>query len=703
MINPFRGYVATKDKKPIQKFKDVDGLLTLEEANRLEEYAGVLNGEFTVMDIDDGKEAEKIIRLVNALRYNCRMYKTTRGVHVVFKSSKYGNKGGVHLNNSLGVTMDLRAGKNMYIVLKNNGKLRTILKDFDETRPVDEFPKIFMPIKSDYKFTDMAEGDGRNGKLFKYIITLARCGFTQEESTRIIHLINEYILDEPLPDNEIATICRNEAFSKVMDELKLDEFEGALKPKDFNDVGMAELFSKIYGEEIKYSSATGWIVWTGQKWEINDLKGTSKYIEFLNKCITFAKKAVASAYDTMEPEVDETTGLPKKFKKSGDIEKAEKYLYFLNSMCSNHKINGVLNIAKSFLEIDVKDLDKNQFELNTPNGIINLKSGLVRPHDPKAMCTKMTMVGPSGDGKELWDELLNTVTQNDEEYKEFLQYVSGSILIGSVYNEALIIAHGEGRNGKSTLFNTMYKILNDYSGKIPAESLTTRVKNSKVDLAELLGKRFILASETEEGQRFSNSMLKQIASTDPISAEKKYHDPFTFEPSHTALLYTNFLPRMGSLDAGTKRRIIICPFNAVISKPKKDYAEKLLEKSGGAILSWMLEGAKKFIEAEYQMPPCKVATDAREEYFKENDWLGQFISDCCVVGKTEKAAGGQLYRTYRTWANDIGDYPRRNNDFAEALKRAGYTSKRTEKGIFWDGISIDPESPIGKKASEEFI
>ena len=105
-------------------------------------------------------------------------------------------------------------------------------------------------------------------------------------------------------------------------------------------------------------------------------------------------------------------------------------------------------------------------------------------------------------------------------------------------------------------------------------------------------------------------MLKQIASTDVITAERKYHDPFTFEPSHNALLYTNFLPALGSLDNGTKRRIIVCPFNATITTPVKDYADKLYESSKGTILKWLIEGAKRFYESKYILPACKVYLDS---------------------------------------------------------------------------------------------
>ena len=140
------------------------------------------------------------------------------------------------------------------------------------------------------------------------------------------------------------------------------------------------------------------------------------------------------------------------------------------------------------------------------------KTGIVYPHRAEAFCTKMTKVSASTDGEQMWEECLDMVSQGDAEFKAYLQAVAGAIAIGKVYNESLIIAYGDGANGKSTVFNTIYEVLGDYAGKIPAEALTTRAKNAKVDLAELFGKRFILASETEEGQRLSTSMLKQIAS-----------------------------------------------------------------------------------------------------------------------------------------------------------------------------------------------
>lgn len=133
-----------------------------------------------------------------------------------------------------------------------------------------------------------------------------------------------------------------------------------------------------------------------------------------------------------------------------------------------------------------------------------------------------------------------------------------------------------------------------------SDVLTTgKSRNIKPEMAELKGKRLVIASETEDGQRLSSASIKQLCSTDEIYAEKKYKDPFSFTPSHTLVLYTNHLPKVGEIDKGTWRRLIVIPFDAKISTNDdiKNYADYLFENAGGAILKWIVEGSKKIIDA----------------------------------------------------------------------------------------------------------
>ncbi len=702
MINPFRGYVRTQNKQPCQKFGNGEMLLTLEQAGQYDEYAGILNGEFTVKDIDEMDEGERILRIVKDLDLNCRVYKTKRGIQFMFKSSEYAAKGVVKAVDALGFTFDVRTGMNMYIVLKNDGKVREILRDFDENHEIDPFPKWLSPVRGGMKFTGWGEGSGRNAALFRHIGTLVRNGFTKEEVKFVMPLINDYAFAEPLTEAEIQKVTRDEAIEKFLAFSAERDFAGSLRPTAFTDIAMAEGFARECGAEACYTSASGWLVWQTTKWEISDLKAQQKYIEFAKKVLEDAKSEVKSAY--AEAALAETGGdEDAQDRAAKNLKAAEAYHKFSLKMCEHGKVSGVLKLARSALEISVNELDADAFALNTPNGIVNLRSGATGKHSPEARCTKIASYSPTPSGMEIWFDCLRMVTMDDEEYQRFLQCLAGAMAIGKVYHEALVIAHGSGANGKSTVFNTIAAVLGDYAGKIPAEALTTRAKNVKVDLAELLGKRFVLASETEEGQRLSVSMLKQIASVDSITAERKYHDPFTFTPTHSTVLYTNHLPKVGSGDRGTWRRLVVAPFNAEIKNPKTDYAEQLLEQAGGAVMQWIIDGAKMFIANGYKLPACAAVDGAVEKYKEENDWLGAFLAECCCVGKGEKCAGGVLYKTYRMWATETGEYARRNRDFAEALRLAGFDIRKTNTGNVWEGLSLSSDRSVARTVEDDFL
>lgn len=214
--------------------------------------------------------------------------------------------------------------------------------------------------------------------------------------------------------------------------------------------------------------------------------------------------------------------------------------------------------------------------------------------------TKQTGVDMSNDGEEIRQTALDTFFCGDRELVDYVQQIVGLSAIGKVYTEALIIAYGEGKNGKSTFWNTISKVLGTYSGNMSSDVLTTgKSRNIKPEMAELKGKRLVIASKTEDGQRLSSASIKQLCSTDEIYAEKKYKDPFSFTPSHTLVLYTNHLPKVGEIDKGTWRRLIVIPFDAKISTNDdiKNYADYLFENAGGAILKWIVEGSKKIIDA----------------------------------------------------------------------------------------------------------
>lgn len=210
----FRGYVPTKNKRCLEKYKDRTDLKGLDDVKNLSEYAGILATQTILVDVDDGKQSEILMNIVEALQLNCRVYQTTRGKHFLFINTKI-PKCSTHSTLAVGLTADIKVGfSNSYEVLKFDGKERFIEWDIDEGQQYQEIPKWLFPVKATADFLKMEAGDGRNQALFNYILTLQANDFTVEECRECIRIINRFILPDPLSDDEIETILRDDAFKK---------------------------------------------------------------------------------------------------------------------------------------------------------------------------------------------------------------------------------------------------------------------------------------------------------------------------------------------------------------------------------------------------------------------------------------------------------------------------------------------------------
>ncbi len=360
---------------------------------------------------------------------------------------------------------------------------------------------------------------------------------------------------------------------------------------------------------------------------------------------------------------------------------AQTYYKFVMRYRNFRNIANTLSAAKPMVAIDINDLDQNEFLLNTPDSTINLKKGLsgVQEHNPEDLITKITSCSVGDDGKRIWEDALNLFFCHDQALIDYVQKIIGMAAVGKVYLEALIIAYGEGRNGKSTFWNTISRVLGTYAGNMSADTLTVGCRrNVKPEMAELKGKRLIIAAELEEGMRLSTSVLKQLCSTDVVYAEKKFKDPFGFVPSHTVVLYTNHLPKVGASDEGTWRRLIVIPFHAKIegSSDIKNYSDYLFQNAGPSIMSWIVEGAQKAIRHEFKISLPPVVQDAINEYRGQNDWLGQFFMECCEIGDGLEQKSGELYQEYRSYCMRTGEYTRSTTDFYAALEKTGFSRKK---------------------------
>lgn len=524
--------------------------------------------------------------------------------------------------------------------------------------------------------------------------------------------------DPPLEDAELKTIWfsalkffRNKV-SNGSGYVPPDQYNndfgdgpGSLKPEDYSDVGQAKVLSREYGDELKFTAATDFIRFDGEVWVEDKQMAVGACVEFLDlqlqdakDCIEEAQKALVKAgYD--ESAVKQGSKAIAKDIKAEHLGifymlvGAEKYLAFSMKRRDYKYITSALNVAKSMLTIKVSDLDKDPVLLNTPRATYNLEKGISgeQPHAPFDLITKITECSPGDEGMDIWLEALDTFFCGDAELIEYVQKVIGLAAIGKVYEEFIIIAYGDGANGKSTFWNTVARVLGTYSGKISSDILTMGNKvNAQPEMAELKGKRLIIASEMQEGVRLNTAMVKQLCSTDEIQACKKYKDPFHFVPSHQVVLYTNHLPKVGANDDGIWRRLKVIPFNAKIkgNSDIKNYADYLYEKAGSAIMKWIIEGAEKVSKTDHKVDDPKCVKDAVAAYREDNDWLGHFIADCCEVDDSFEEKSGEFYQQYRAYCIQNGEYIRSTTDFYAAVDKAGYNRRKTNKGVIVHGVKL---------------
>ncbi len=479
----------------------------------------------------------------------------------------------------------------------------------------------------------------------------------------------------------------------------------ALKPADYSDIGQAKVVAMDCANELAYSTGTDFIVYDGTRWVESKPKSVGCMENFLDRQLAEASETVKKAKERLMQ-----MGLPEQAINSGgkalekqiQADQMKAYLAYLGAVSyygfvmkrrDIKYINSALMAVKPMVEVETRDLDSHEFLLNCPDGTYDLREGMAgrRDHDSADYITMITAFAPGDEGKELWLDSIDRTFQGDAELIEYVQQTVGLCAIGDVYQEAISISYGVGSNGKSTFWNSIAGAMGTYSGMISADALTVGCRrNVKPELAEVKGKRILIAAELEEGMRLSTSIVKQLSSTDEIEGEKKYKDPFKFKPTHTLILYTNHLPKVGAMDTGIWRRLIVIPFNATImgNGEIKNYSKYLLDNAGPYIVKWVIEGAQKAIRAGFRLKPPKCVKEAVEKYKADNDWMSHFLDECCEIGGAYEEKSGELYAAYRAYCARSGEFTRSTSEFYKSLEQRGFIRHRTSKARLVRGLKL---------------
>jgi P4 family phage/plasmid primase-like protien len=563
--------------------------------------------------------------------------------------------------------------------------------------------------------TQAIEEGSRNATLSRFAgRLLIRLGLTDE--ARALFDRKAARCNPPLPEAEVESIWRSATrFAKTVEDqpgyLPPEDYEASLesvRPGDYSDVGQAEVLRNAYPDTLRYSEATDWLVYYGGVWYESAPAAQAVAQELTERQLAEAQALLEDAKDQLAATGAATLlGSMSKAKAQtmfnqaqreafAAFEDAKAYAAYALKRRESRGITNCLREARPMLLTTPEQLDTDPYLLNTPSGTYDLRVGPAsrRDHDPADLATKQTSLDPDTNGSEIWAQALEVFFQGDQELIDYVQRIVGLAAIGQVMVEALVIAYGDGRNGKSTFWNTIARVLGTYAGNMSADVLTIGgIRNVKPELAEAKGKRLIISAESEEGVRMSTSVVKQLASTDQIYAEKKYKAPFAFTPSHTLILYTNHLPRVGAMDAGIWRRLIVIPFEAKIDGTSdiKNYADHLYREAGGAILTWIMEGARLIHAEDYHLKPPPRVVAASAAYREENNWFAQFLDAHCDVDDGLSERAGDLYQAYRAWAMSTSGWARPMVDFNATVEYHGFTRKKTMHGMFVHGLALKNE------------
>lgn len=450
---------------------------------------------------------------------------------------------------------------------------------------------------------------------------------------------------------------------------------------NFSDVGNAERLVYLYGEDIRYNPIRGkWLVWSGKHWEIDN---TGKIERLARKVIRKLQLEGSSLAG------DDVQELVKKIKS------------FVLRSEGDSRIKAMINQAKSQIGIPIieNELDRDIFLLNLKNGTLNLKTGKLQPHNRKDYITKFINMEYFPDAQcPNWIKFIDKIFMGDKELIEYVQKSIGYSLTGATTEQCFYMLYGNGANGKSTFLNAIQRILGDYADNLKGSSLMLKRNDdgARGDLAKLHGKRFVTASELNEGQTFDESLIKALTGGDTIPVRFLYGEEFPLTPQFKLWIGTNEKPKVKGANLGIWRRVRLIPFLYTFNEDERDenFFEKYIEPELPGILAWAVQGCLMW-QKEGIKTPEKVNA-AVNDYKSETDVLQRFIDDCCVVEDGKIVSTTNFYAAFVKWCEEEGERELSSTKLGIRMKEKGFEQKRTAYMRYWDGIGLLSERKDGE-------
>lgn len=336
--------------------------------------------------------------------------------------------------------------------------------------------------------------------------------------------------------------------------------------------------------------------------------------------------------------------------------------------------------------------DSDRWLLGVPGGVVDLRTGQMRPAEPDLFIRRQTAVAPAepGTASPLWMAFLDDATRGDKQLQAFLQRLAGYVLTGDVSEEVMAFFYGPGGNGKGVFIGAMTSILADYAVSVPIEVFTAGSRlNLEYYRASMAGARLVTASETEAGATWSESLIKELTGNEaPLSARSPYGRPFTFRPQFKLCLVGNHAPRLKGRTPAMERRLRVVPFDNEPAKPDSDLKDKLRAEYP-QILRWMLDGCA--IWRREKIGTADAIRRATAGYFEAQDVFRRWLEERCILDQSLRERPGRVQADYGEYLRESGEPPISASEFRELLERTKGVKYAKVQGTPWvRGLGLKP-------------
>lgn len=450
---------------------------------------------------------------------------------------------------------------------------------------------------------------------------------------------------------------------------------GAISPRPIpdefraSDLGNAERLIARHGHELRFAPGIGWLAWDGSRWARDATGEVTRRMG----------ETIRSLYVEADLLQDEDR---------------RKLIRFALVSERESRLRGAIALAESIAGVVVMpdELDADPTVFNILNGSIDLKTGELRAHNRADLITRVAPIEFDPDAEcPHWLGFLERIFDGDRALIDFVQRAVGYSLTGTTSEQVLLILHGSGANGKTTLIETLRALFGDYGTQTPASTfLERRGDGIPNDLARLRGARLVSGAETPEGRRLDEVLIKRLTGGDTITARYLHKEYFEYRPAFTPWVATNHRPVVKGTDDALWRRLRLVPFGVTIPEGERDHrlVDKLAEELPG-ILAWAVAGCLAWQRDGLNAPPAVLA--ATSSYRAESDVFVDFLEERCLVGEGLQVPKKELYTAYTDWCDSSG-IPKgerlSRTTFGRSLADRGFKDGRTKSARYWLGVGL---------------